>query len=436
MKVLLIHPPYWTGGRKPLGYVRHSVIPLGLCYIGAMLEANGFGTGILDMHKLEMTMEDLEKRITKTKPDVVGITSMTCNFINAVKVAKAAKLGNPDTVVVVGGVHATFMHREIVRDVPEIDFVVRYEGEFTMSELVYAIDRGLDLSSITGITFRRDGNTVSTSLRERIDDLDSLPYPAFHLLEPTVEKYIGSGEERGVPVITTRGCPFDCIFCSTAAFHGHKYRIRETAKVVDELEYLKGKYKANNISFVDDNFTMQKERVYELCRQMKERNLSMKWGCSTRVDLLTEDLLKTMKEAGCGDIFFGIESASQEVLDIIKKRFTVRQAKDMVIAAEKIGIRTHCSFIIGLPGESVESLNSMIKFFDETRPSGRALPNILDILPGTELYEKREEYFSGKPSIPFANITTTQLDMLLKFYKINFGIEELFRVTPPNIVIE
>ncbi|MCP8305161.1 MAG: cobalamin B12-binding domain-containing protein [archaeon] len=436
MKVLLIHPPYWTGERKPLGYVSHSTIPLGLCYIGAMLEANGFETSILDMHKLEMTMEDLEKRITKTKPDVVGITSMTCNFPNAVKVAKAVKLGNPDTVVVVGGVHATFMHREIVRDVPEIDFVVRYEGEFTMSELVYAIDRGLDLSNIKGITFRRDGNTVSTSLRERIDDLDSLPYPAFHLLEPPVEEYIGSGEERGVPVITTRGCPFECIFCSTAAFHGHKYRIRETAKVVDELEYLKDKYKANNISFVDDNFTMQKERVYELCRQMKERNLSMKWGCSTRVDLLTEDLLKTMKEAGCDDIFFGIESASQEVLDIIKKRFTVQQAKDMVIAAEKIGIRTHCSFIIGLPGESAESLNSMIKFFDETKPSGRALPNILEILPGTELYEKREEYFSGKPPIPFADITTTQLDMLLKFYKINFGIEELFRVTPPNIVIE
>ncbi|MCP8306570.1 MAG: cobalamin B12-binding domain-containing protein [archaeon] len=419
-----------------MGYVSHSTIPLGLCYIGAMLEANGFETSILDMHKLEMTMEDLEKRITKTKPDVVGITSMTCNFPNAVKVAKAVKLGNPDTVVVVGGVHATFMHREIVRDVPEIDFVVRYEGEFTMSELVYAIDRGLDLSNIKGITFRRDGNTVSTSLRERIDDLDSLPYPAFHLLEPPVEEYIGSGEERGVPVITTRGCPFECIFCSTAAFHGHKYRIRETAKVVDELEYLKDKYKANNISFVDDNFTMQKERVYELCRQMKERNLSMKWGCSTRVDLLTEDLLKTMKEAGCDDIFFGIESASQEVLDIIKKRFTVQQAKDMVIAAEKIGIRTHCSFIIGLPGESAESLNSMIKFFDETKPSGRALPNILEILPGTELYEKREEYFSGKPLIPFADITTTQLDMLLKFYKINFGIEELFRVTPPNIVIE
>jgi len=437
VKVLLIHPSYWTGGRKPLGYYSLSSIPLGLCYIAAVLESEGVRSTVLDMHVQEMDEETLEKRVTSERPDVVGITSMTCNFPNAVKAAKAVKSASPDTLVVAGGVHATFIHREIIKEVPEIDIVVRYEGEFTMSELVDAIGKGGNLDEVRGITFRHKGEAVSTPLRERIEDLDSLPYPAFHLLEPSVEVYIGKDEKvRALPIITTRGCPYECIFCSTAAFHGHKYRTRKMAKVVDEIEYLVRKYRVNNISFVDDNFTMQKEKVYELCREIKSRNLSIKWGCSTRVDLLTEDLLKTMKDAGCDDIFFGIESASQEVLNIIKKRFSVHQAKEVVKMAESMGIKTHCSFIIGLPRESLDSLNSMIEFVEETKPSGRALPNLLEVLPGTELYEKREEYFAGKQPIPFVDITKTQVEMLLKFYKINYGVEELFRIIPPNIVVE
>jgi radical SAM superfamily enzyme YgiQ (UPF0313 family) len=387
------------------------------------------------MNIIDMEIGELKKKVAETKPDIVGITSMTCNYSNAVKVAKAIKSVNPETLVVIGGVHSTFMHTEVLKTVPEIDVVVRYEGELPMIELVDTVNKGDKLKDIKGITLREDEKIISTPPRGSIENLDDLPYPAYHLLEPPVEKYIQIYGVRNFPVISTRGCPFECIYCSTAAFHGRKYRTRKIPKVVDEIEYVVDKYKVTNISFLDDNFTMQNNRVFELCEELRKRNLSLEWGCSARVDQVSKELLKAMKDAGCNDIFFGIESASQYVLDLVKKRFSVQQAKDAVKMAEEQNIRTHCSFIIGLPGETVQSLNRMIEFIEETKPSGRVLPNVLAVLPGTELYAKRKEFFSNQPSLSYADITKTQIEMLLTFCKINFGIDELFRVTPPNIIV-
>jgi radical SAM superfamily enzyme YgiQ (UPF0313 family) len=424
------------GERRPLGQFDLSSIPLGLGYLAAVLELNGVSSTILDLSLYEMTVQELQKKIADIGPDIVGLTSMTHNYPNAVKVAEVVKMWNPEALVVLGGVHATFMHTEILRTVPDVDVVVRYEGENTMRELVDVVDKGGNLSVVKGITYRIDDRPVSTPSRERIEDLDDLPYPAYHLLDPPVEEYIQTYGVRNFPVLTTRGCPFECVFCSTAALHGRKYRTRSISRVVDELEYVIDKYEVTSVSFVDDNFTMQKDRVFELCREMHTRNLSLNWGCSTRVDLVSEELLRTMKEAGCHDIFFGIESASQRVLNVIQKSFSVQQAKDVVKLAEKIGIRTHCSFILGLPSESPESLDSMIAFCEETKPSGRVLPNVLDVLPGTELFAREQEFFSSQPSLAKADITRVQIELLLDFYKTNFGINELFRVIPPNIVVE
>jgi anaerobic magnesium-protoporphyrin IX monomethyl ester cyclase len=436
LKVLLINPPNWTEGKKPLGQFNLSTIPLGLGYIAAVLEKTGFSSNILDMSVSDMQIEELERKLAKIKPDIVGITSMTCSYPNAVKVAKAVKRWNPDINVVIGGVHATFMFEEVLRTVPEIDVVVRYEGEFTMPELADALDKKSGLENVKGIAFREGNRVVSTPLRAQIENLDDLPYPAHHLLEPSVEEYIGSYGVRNFPIITTRGCPFGCIYCSTMAFHGRKYRTRSVSKVMEELEYLIEKFKVNNISFVDDNFTMQNDRVFKLCDEIKKRKLSIDWGCSARVDQVTENLLKTMKEAGCKDIFFGIESASQRVLDLVNKRFTLKQAKNAVKKAEEIGIRTHCSFIIGLPGETSRSLSKMMSFIDEAKPTGRVLPNVLEVLPGTELMERKNECFANHQSLSDANITQAQIEMLIRFYTNNYGIKELFRVTPPNITLE
>jgi radical SAM superfamily enzyme YgiQ (UPF0313 family) len=189
------------------------------------------------------------------------------------------------------------------------------------------------------------------------------------------------------------------------------------------------------ISFVDDNFTMQNDRIFDLCNEIKQRNLIIEWGCSTRVDLLSEDLLKAMKSAGCGNIFFGIESASQEVLDTIKKGFNIDRAKEIVRLAESIGIKTHCSFIIGLPNETVESLNKMVEFVQDVKPSARVLPNVLEILPGTELWGFRDKYFEKTTEIPDADVTRVQLELYFRFYEINAKTNELQKIAPPEIEI-
>jgi radical SAM superfamily enzyme YgiQ (UPF0313 family) len=436
-RVLLINPPYWTGDKKPLGYINLSTIPIGLGYLAAMLESNGVSSSILDMNILEMKISDLKQKIECAKLDIVGITSMSINYPNAIKVAKAIKSWFPETLIIMGGVHATFMYEEILNSVPEIDIIVRYEGEFTFSQLVKAIENGVDLKRVKGVVFRGKNNKViSTPLRERIENLDSLPFPAYHLLDPPVEEYIGKHKVRALPILTTRGCPFDCIYCSTTALHGRKYRTRSVSHIIEQIKFLKNKYKINTVSFVDDNFTMQQERVFELCKLIKKEDLSINWGCSTRTDLLTSKLLAEMKAAGCNNIFFGIESASEKVLKIIKKGVNVNHSKKIVKQAEKLGIKTHCSFILGLPGETAESMDKIIDFIRETNPTGRVLPNILEAHPGTELYQKIDEYSKKYPNIPFADITKTQIEMLLTFYKQTFKTDELLRVIPPDIVVK
>lgn len=436
MKVLLVVPPNFLSNKRPLGQFTGSTSPLGLAYIAAILEKNGIPVSILDLSFLGFGADTLREKILRWKPDIVGISSMTSNFQNAVQIAKLVKSWSPTSMVVMGGIHATFLHKEILTSVPEVDVVVRFEGELTMNELANAVQSGRSISAVKGISYREKGELVSTPFRSRIEDLDSLPYPAHHLLEPNIEEYLRYYGKRNFPVMTTRGCPFGCVFCSTMAFHGRKYRTRSIKNIVGELEYLIKRFKAEDISFADDNFTMQSDRVFSLCKAIKEKNLKIEWGCSARVDQVSEELLKSMKSAGCTDIFFGIESTSDRVLNLVRKRFTSKQAKDAVTISEKIGIKTHCSFILGLPGETERSLAGITSFLEEARPSGRVLPNILKILPGTELMEREAYLFSHQKRLSSAALTKAQLSILTKFYEINYGVTELFQVVPPNIVFE
>lgn len=412
-------------------------MPIGLGYIAAMLELNGFSTRIVDADALLLSRKELITRLKQFQPDIVGITSMSNNFPNAIKTAKIVKEWNREAVVVMGGVHPTFMHKEIMLSVPEVDIIARYEGELTLTEIAENIENKHSLEKIKGITFREDKNKItSTPFRQKNMELDKLPYPNFNVLEPSVESYIGKYGIRNYPIITTRGCPFGCIFCSTMAFHGRQYRTREIRRVVDEIEYIINKHRINDVSIVDDNFTLNNKRVVQFCEEMKKRQITVDWGCNARVDQVSTELLQEMHKAGCKEIFFGIESAFQPVLDVIRKGFTVKQAKAAVIAAERVGIRTHCSFIIGLPGETAQSLTKIVAFIKETKPTGRVLPNVLEILPGTELFVRSKEYFGSKASIPNADIVKTQVEIMTSFYRNNFDKNELFRVMPPNIAIE
>ena len=236
LRVLLIVPSYWNINRIPLGLIDFPTVPLGLCYIASVLEKESVQSTVFDMNAARFKNEKLEDKLKETNPDIVGITSMTSNFPSAVRVASVVKRWNPKCVVVMGGVHATFMHEEILETVPEVDFVVQYDGEFTMVDLVKTLSANDPLAEVKGICYRANGKTVANSLRERAD-LDKLPYPAHHLLKPSIEEYFGKTEPKTLPVITTRGCPFSCIYCSTRALNGCKYRTRSINNVIGELEY-------------------------------------------------------------------------------------------------------------------------------------------------------------------------------------------------------
>ncbi len=238
MKVMLINPSYWTGNKKPLGYFSLSSIPLGLCYIAAALKLKGIQSKVLDMNIAETSMDQLKEKLAQNSPDVVGITCFTCNYSNAVLVAQAVKAWNPKVFVVMGGVHATFMHSEILQSVPDVDAVVRNEGEATLGDLVNALEKKASLNQVKGLTYREGALILSTPAQSRLENLDELPYPAFDLLEPTVEDYIKLYGVRNFPIITTRGCPFECAFCSTSAFHGRKYRTEKLLSWLTKLNIL------------------------------------------------------------------------------------------------------------------------------------------------------------------------------------------------------
>lgn len=386
MKVLLVNPP---GGYRCSESIEE---PLGLAYIAAVLEENDIDVNILDMKVTNMNLNDYRKMLVKTEPEIVGITSMTINAPDAIEIAKATKQENKDITTVIGGVHATFMYDDILMKYPEVDIVVRFEGEYTMLDLIKCLESDGDLKSIQGIAYSDvKGKLVVTPTRPKIENLDELPMPARHLLPMELYKTYVDKANRGFTLITSRGCPFHCIFCSTSIFHGPKVRMHSVKRVVDEMEYLVQNYNTRHVSFADDLFTLNRRRVMEICNEILERGLDVRWGCLSRVDTVDLELLTMMKKAGCDSIFFGVESVSQKVLDKIRKGFTVEQAKKALKFAKQAGMRVVASFIVGLPGETLESALQILPFLTETRPDLVGI-HALSPFPGTEIYEHPERY--------------------------------------------
>jgi radical SAM superfamily enzyme YgiQ (UPF0313 family) len=311
---------------------------------------------------------------------------MTGNHLIALDIAKRIKAIDKDIVTVIGGIHATLNYRDMAKHW-SIDYVVVGEGEFTFLELVTTLQNRGDPRTVEGLAFRTsDDNIVVTPSRPRIEDLDSLPWPARHLFDMNVYN-----RNRDTKMITSRGCPYRCIYCSTARFHGSKFRAVSAERVIDEMEYLINTYKLKSISFADDIFTLDRQRTYRICQIINEKGLQVKWGCSTRVDRVDQELLTVMHKAGCNQIFYGIESVSQQVLDTVHKGFTVEQAKQAIRWTKEAGIDVEESFIIGLPCDTYKSVMHIADFIKETKPSRIAL-NILYPFPGTYISEHMEEF--------------------------------------------
>ena len=291
---------------------------LGLGYLAAVLEKNGYQVDVVDCQILKLSNEEFRSEISKRKPDVVGVTSSTLTYQTAMKLVKIAREACPNAVTLAGGPHVTFWDDHALEECPELDVVVRREGENTFLELVQLIEAGENYSDVVGTTQRVDGKIVRNPDRPYIEDLDSLPFPARHLWP--MERF--RELEDILYLAASRGCVYWCEFCATVRMHGRKYRFRSPKNIVDELEHLNKTYGITKFTFCDDAFTVDQARTEELCSEILKRGLKIEWNCGSRVDMVTKELLAKMKQAGCVSFWCGLESGTQQVLDAMKKGIT------------------------------------------------------------------------------------------------------------------
>jgi radical SAM superfamily enzyme YgiQ (UPF0313 family) len=377
MKVAIIAPPY------PLEEA--PAPPLGVSYVAAAFEAAGADVRIFDYIVSQYTPDKLKKMPDKYKPDVVGATSVTLNFKSAAEIVRTAKKHNPSMITMMGGPHVSFDAVNVLQSYPEIDMIVIGEGEETIKALMSInMDTGR-WKDVKGIAFRQDNEVIFTKPRELIADLDTLPLPARHLLP--LSRYQALGFP--VSVITSRGCPYPCIFCQGRRMVGKKVRHRSPALVVDEIESILS-YGMTRINVADDLFTANKKNVKRVCEEIQRRGLKFSWSAFARVNTVDKETLEIMRDTGCDSVSFGIESGNQEMLDRIQKKITLDEARQAVKICKEVGILAHASFMVGLPGESTQSLRDSQKFADSLDiPYGY---HFLAPFPGTTVREKIDEY--------------------------------------------
>jgi radical SAM superfamily enzyme YgiQ (UPF0313 family) len=388
MKVTLISPSHCFN--SSCSVYAESVIapPLGLASIAAVLEKQGIEVDIVDMALSDRKIRDGEN-LSLPGTDIVGVSaSLTQRFPQAVAISRALKQNDKDIPIVFGGNYATFMYKKILRDFDSVDIIVLFEGEYSMLELTKAFSGKKDLADVKGIAYRNEDEAIiATHPAEKVTDLDTLPMPARHLLP--MEHYKEKGHGAG-SIMSSRGCPYKCIFCSTSAFWGHKVRSNSLERVLQEIEHVVEKYHIKDICFDDDIFTYSRPRILKLC-EMIEKKFDIQWGCSSRVDHIDADLLSKMRKAGCSTIFFGVESASQVILNKSKKHQTIEMSRRAIKMAKEAGMNVDASFILGLPGENKETIKQDLDFILETMPD-RIIMNLLIPHPGTGIYEHSHEF--------------------------------------------
>nr|WP_302807408.1 radical SAM protein [Methanobrevibacter smithii] len=387
MKVLFVNPPQTASKYKFMGVIAP---PLGIAYMAGVLQENNIDVEILDATAEDMDFKDVEKELLKRKPDLVALTALTPTIGRALETAQVVKETLPDSIVVMGGYHPTFNFIETLED-ENVDIVIRGEGEYIMLNLVQALENQSSLHDVKGIVFE-DKNSKEIVVNPEaplIQDLDELPFPALNLL-PMKKYRLLDMDTHMTTMITTRGCPMQCSFCSSAAMHGKKIRERSVENIVDEIEYLKTNYDIDTIAFMDDTFTLKKRKVMAICDEILKRNIEIMWGCTSRVDTLDEKLLKKMKESGCITIFIGVESADQQQLDNMCKNTTIAKIENAFKIAHKLKIRTIASVALGMPGDTKEIMNKTVKFVHKLKPN-YAIYSLATPYPGTRFYKEAFE---------------------------------------------
>ncbi len=377
-RVLLIFPPYSLKERyhNEVGEnIGGHLPPLGLCYIAAYLEKHGHTVKIMDCPAHKQTQEDVLKEIENFKPDVIGLAAVTVLIDRAIEISEKVKKNFPEVVVVIGGPHPTRMPEETLKSTG-CDIVIKGEAEYAFLDIVNDLDKALSEKIVEG---------------RMVMDLDEIPMPARHLLDMSKYNALPNSykvSENVVQIMTTRGCPYTCTFCADA---NGKFRRRSVKNVINEIKSLQENYGIKEVAFWDDVFTLNKSWVMSFLKAMEEENIELAWSCYARVDTIDQEMVNYMAKMGCWNIFFGIESGNQKLLDIIKKRTTLDMIRKGVEICKRAGIEVRGSFVLGLPGETPEMGKKTIDFAIELNPD-YAQFSIATPFPGTELYDTVDQW--------------------------------------------
>ncbi|HDI00805.1 MAG TPA: radical SAM protein, partial [Candidatus Bathyarchaeota archaeon] len=382
---VLVDPP------KPRWWLLADTVmpPIGLAYIASFLRSKGIWVRILDCTALGWGWEHLASALEKLRPDVVGVGGPTCYSKRALRVLEMAKeLLGPDVLTVAGGPHFSLLAEHELSSNDFLDVVVVGEGELTAYELVKAVEEGRPLKSILGLAFRdENGRVVFTGERPLIKDLDSLPMPAWDLLPMERYRLVAWGK-RATMLVSSRGCPFNCSFCSERIFWRGIWRPHSPGRVVDEMELVRAKYGKDLIWFGDDTFNLSRERNIAICREILERGLDVSWGIEARADLIVRDrdILGLMKEAGLFWVLIGVEGASDAELRRYGKGITLRQVREAFRALREHDIITQAMFIIGERWDTKASILAKERLAEEL-DADFVIFTPLTPFPGTPLYE-------------------------------------------------
>lgn len=395
MKVLVSNPPWpgpGYGARSDVRWPHKRVdkyleYPIYLAYTAAVLEEAGFEVDFLDGVMEEMSIADFAEAVAEIAPRLLVLECSTPSISSDLETAQAVKERVGDIYVALVGSHVTLFHQDILAENRAIDAVCRGEFELTVRELALALKGGGDLSGVQGLSYQKEGQIRVNEPRPLIENLDSLPFPARHIVKS--EGYRGAlySGERPTAMVSSRGCPYHCIYCLWPdTLYGHGFRARSAANVVAEMEQVVRDYGVDEIYFDDDCLTLSKKRVLEICRLVVERGLGVKWICQARVDTVDRESLTAMKEAGCHYILFGVESGSAQILEIMRKSMSLERARETFKICRELGIRSQAFFLFGIPGETHETIRETIEFAKELDPYSAqfaiAIPH-----PGTQLYD-------------------------------------------------
>lgn len=365
MKVVFVHPhgSNWMGTGKDISTIFNLMPPLGIMGIAAFLEARGIVTEIIDCYGTHLTGKELADEILRRGPDGVGFSCTTSSFLEGYRIAELLKGMKPDLPIVFGGAHACSVGSSLLDSFPAIDYLVLGEGEQTMFELAAAGFRNAE--TVPGVAFRKDGQAAFSRQRSLIANLDDLPFPAYRRLPDFPRRYnlplFSYPTAPNTSVISSRGCPYNCSYCDRSVF-SRGFRFNSPDYITDHMSMLNRDFGIRHVFFYDDLFTFDRKRVAEFCELKERKRIPVTYNCIARLEHVDDELLGLLKRSGCWQVNFGIESGDPEVLKKHRKFYDLDEVQRKLGMVRKAGMRVKGLFMIGLPGETEETIRRTIDY--------------------------------------------------------------------------